>query len=86
MSLLKPIMSKWLFRDMFLDRADMWRLARSLRDKTIYVGKRVIFAGSIRNTIKSIYVHSSLSGHDTFEKCNVGLGEFPNSSNFSIGK
>ena len=50
------------FRDMFLDRADMWRLARSLRDKTIYVGKRVIFAGSIRNTIKSIYVHSSTSG------------------------
>ena len=50
------------FKDMFLDRADMWRLARSLRDKTIYVGKRVIFAGSIRNTIKSIYVHSSTSG------------------------
>src|SRR5271154_1584591 len=50
------------FKDMFLDRADMWRLARSLRDKTIYVGKRVIFAGSIRNTIKGIYVHSSTSG------------------------
>src|SRR5947207_863608 len=51
------------FRDMFLDRADMWRLARSLRDETIYVGKKVVFAGSIRNTIKSIYVHSSLGGH-----------------------
>ena len=51
------------FRDTFLDRADMWRLARSLRDKTIYVGKKVIFAGSIRNTIKSIYVHSSLGVH-----------------------
>ena len=41
----------------------MWRLARSLRDKTIYVGKRIMFAGSIRNTVKSIYVRSSLSGH-----------------------
>jgi DEP domain-containing protein 5 len=51
------------FKDMFLDRADMWRLARSLRGKTIYVGKRVMFAGSIRNTVKSIYVHSSLTGH-----------------------
>ena len=48
---------------MFLDRADMWRLARSLRDKTVYVGKRIVFAGSIRNTIKSIYVHSSIPGH-----------------------
>lgn len=47
------------FRDMFLDRADMWRLARSLRDKPVYIGKRIVFAGSIRNTVKSIYVHPS---------------------------
>src|SRR3981189_2748242 len=49
------------FKDLFLDRADMWRLAQSLRDKTIYVGKRIVFAGSIRATVKSIYVHSSIS-------------------------
>jgi DEP domain-containing protein 5 len=47
------------FKDIYLDRADMWRLARSLRDTTIYVGKRITYSGSIRTTVKSIYVHSS---------------------------
>src|SRR5579859_1252369 len=46
------------FKDLFLDRADMWRVARSLNDTTIYVGKRIVFAGSIRATIKSIYIRS----------------------------
>lgn len=47
------------FKDLYLDRADMWRLARSLRDTTIYVGKRITYAGTIRTTVKSIYVHSA---------------------------
>src|ERR1700738_3841397 len=46
------------FKDLYLDRADMWRLGRSLRDKTVYVGKRITYCGSIRATIKSIYIRS----------------------------
>ena len=46
-----------VFKDMYLDRADMWRLARSLRGETIYVGKRVAH-GAVRNTLRNIYVKS----------------------------
>lgn len=46
-----------VFKDMYLDRADMWRLARSLRDQTIYAGKRVAH-GAVRNAVRNIYVKS----------------------------
>ena len=47
------------FRDTYLARSDMWRLiGQELSGKTIYIGQRITFLGSIRLTIKAIHVDS----------------------------
>src|SRR5579862_6735417 len=45
------------FKDLYLSRSDMWRLAISeLSDKTIYKGQKMLFLGTIKALIKNIYV------------------------------
>ncbi|KAI9765893.1 MAG: vacuolar membrane-associated protein iml1 [Geoglossum simile] len=45
------------FKDLYLSRSDMWRLAISeLSDKTIYRGQKFLFLGTIKALIKNIYV------------------------------
>lgn len=46
------------FRDQYLARADMWRMAISeLVGKTVYKGQKILFLGTIRASIKNIYVN-----------------------------
>ncbi|EEH22600.1 hypothetical protein PABG_04811 [Paracoccidioides brasiliensis Pb03] len=55
-----------IFRDQFSVRADMWRLTMSeLADKPLYKGQKIVFMGSIKVTIKSIYIGGKkvLSGY-----------------------
>ncbi|PGG96893.1 hypothetical protein AJ79_09417 [Helicocarpus griseus UAMH5409] len=55
-----------LFRDQFLVRSDMWRLAMSeLVEKPIYKGQKIVFMGTIKATVKSIYIDGkkALSGY-----------------------
>ncbi|PGH19528.1 hypothetical protein AJ80_03863 [Polytolypa hystricis UAMH7299] len=55
-----------IFRDQYLVRADMWRLAMSeLVNKPLYKGQKIIFMGNIKATIKSIYVNGrkTLAGY-----------------------
>lgn len=54
------------FRDQYLVRSDMWRLVMSeLVDKTIYKGQKILFMGSIKATIKNIFIRGKkvLSGY-----------------------
>jgi hypothetical protein len=54
------------FRDQYLVRSDMWRLVTSeLVDKTIYKGQKILFMGSIKATIKHIFIRGKkvLSGY-----------------------
>lgn len=54
------------FRDQYLLRADMWRLVISeLVDKTIYKGQKILFMGTIRATVKNIFIRGKkvLSGY-----------------------
>lgn len=45
------------FRDMYLSRADMWRLAvAELADKTVYKGQAIYFMGSIKATVTTVFV------------------------------
>ncbi|PTU20084.1 hypothetical protein P175DRAFT_0502232 [Aspergillus ochraceoroseus IBT 24754] len=45
------------FRDQFLVRSDMWRLVMSeLADKIIYKGQKIVFMGSIKATVKNIFI------------------------------
>ncbi|KMU80760.1 vacuolar membrane protein [Coccidioides immitis RMSCC 3703] len=46
-----------IFRDQFLLRSDMWRLTMSeLVDRPIYKGQKILFMGSIKATVKSVYI------------------------------
>ncbi|RMZ79129.1 hypothetical protein DV738_g3422, partial [Chaetothyriales sp. CBS 135597] len=48
---------EFTFRDTYLARSDIWRLAgQELAGKTVYVGQRITFLGSIKLVIKSIHV------------------------------
>ncbi|KAH8696113.1 Dishevelled, Egl-10, and Pleckstrin domain protein [Talaromyces proteolyticus] len=54
------------FRDQYLVRADMWRLVTSeLVNKTIYKGQKILFMGSVRATVKNIFIggKKALSGY-----------------------
>ncbi|BDD55773.1 vacuolar membrane-associated protein iml1 [Monascus purpureus] len=54
------------FRDQFLVRSDMWRLVTSeLVDKIVYKGQKILFMGSIRATVKNIFIRGKkvLSGY-----------------------
>ncbi|MCJ1356657.1 MAG: vacuolar membrane-associated protein iml1 [Icmadophila ericetorum] len=45
------------FRDAYLTRADMWRLVISeLAGKSMYKGQRILFMGTIKAQVKTIYV------------------------------
>ncbi|KAF2031492.1 hypothetical protein EK21DRAFT_99659 [Setomelanomma holmii] len=47
-----------VFRDEYLTRADMWRMAISeLSKRTVYKGQKLLFMGTIKATIKHIYIH-----------------------------
>ncbi|KAF7595121.1 vacuolar membrane-associated protein iml1 [Aspergillus hancockii] len=53
------------FRDQYMVRSDMWRLVMSeLADKIIYKGQKIIFMGSIKATVKNIFIRGKkvLSG------------------------
>ena len=46
-----------IFRDEYLSRSDMWGLVRSeLAEKTVYKGQKILFLGTIKATVKTIYV------------------------------
>ncbi|EED21983.1 Dishevelled, Egl-10, and Pleckstrin domain protein [Talaromyces stipitatus ATCC 10500] len=54
------------FRDQYLVRADMWRLVTSeLVNKTVYKGQKIVFMGTIRATVKNIFIGGKkvLSGY-----------------------
>lgn len=59
------------FKDMYLSRADMWRLAVSdLTDRTVYKGQVVFFMGTIKATVTTVFVEgrkvqSAFFGHNT---------------------
>lgn len=59
------------FRDMYLSRADMWRLAAAdLSDKTVYKGQVLYFLGTIKATVTAVYVdghkvQSAFFSHNT---------------------
>ncbi|KAI2635157.1 hypothetical protein GGS21DRAFT_96624 [Xylaria nigripes] len=45
------------FKDMYLSRSDMWRLAVSdLADRTVYKGQVVYFLGTIKATVATVFV------------------------------
>ncbi|KAF3483059.1 vacuolar membrane-associated protein [Arthroderma uncinatum] len=45
-----------VFRDQFLLRSDMWRLAMSeLLDRPLYKGQKIVFMNSVKATVKSIF-------------------------------
>ncbi|KAL4806409.1 vacuolar membrane-associated protein iml1 [Aspergillus unguis] len=53
------------FRDQFLVRSDMWRLVMSeLAGKIVYKGQKIVFMGSIKATVKNIFIRGKkvLSG------------------------
>ncbi|THC99550.1 hypothetical protein EYZ11_001010 [Aspergillus tanneri] len=54
------------FRDQFMVRSDMWRLVMSeLAEKIVYKGQKIVFMGSIKATVKSIFIRGKkvLSGY-----------------------
>ncbi|KAJ5701801.1 Winged helix-turn-helix transcription repressor DNA-binding [Penicillium malachiteum] len=54
------------FRDQYMVRSDMWRFVMSeLVDKIIYKGQKIMFMGSIKATIKNIFIREKkvLSGY-----------------------
>ncbi|KAK0641598.1 hypothetical protein B0T16DRAFT_431340 [Cercophora newfieldiana] len=59
------------FKDQYLSRADMWRLAvKELSERTVYKGQFVLFLGTIRAQVTSVYVdgrkvQSAFFGRDT---------------------
>ncbi|KAI2469981.1 vacuolar membrane-associated protein IML1 [Annulohypoxylon bovei var. microspora] len=45
------------FKDMYMSRADMWRLAvADLADRTVYKGQVVYFLGAIKATVSTVFV------------------------------
>ncbi|EPS31986.1 hypothetical protein PDE_06945 [Penicillium oxalicum 114-2] len=54
------------FRDQYMVRSDMWRLVESeLVDKIVYKGQKIMFMGSIKATVKNIFIREKkvLSGY-----------------------
>lgn len=53
------------FRDQYMVRSDMWRLVMSeLAEKIVYKGQKIVFMGSIKATVKNIFIQGkkALSG------------------------
>ncbi|MCJ1460195.1 GATOR complex protein depdc5 [Mycoblastus sanguinarius] len=58
-----------VFRDQYLARADMWRLIISeLVDTCIYRGQRIVFLGSIKAVVKTIFVRGRKVQSAFFQK------------------
>ncbi|KAK7750796.1 vacuolar membrane-associated protein iml1 [Diatrype stigma] len=59
------------FKDMYLSRSDMWRIAvDDLADRTVYKGQVVYSLGTIKATVSTVFVegrkvHSAFFGRDT---------------------
>ncbi|KAL5441271.1 hypothetical protein PMIN07_004318 [Paraphaeosphaeria minitans] len=54
------------FRDEYLARADMWRMSiAELSNRTVYRGQKLLFMGTIKATVKNIYINgqSTHSGY-----------------------
>ncbi|KAF2816176.1 uncharacterized protein BDZ99DRAFT_494049 [Mytilinidion resinicola] len=54
------------FKDEYLARADMWRMAISeLSHKTVYKGQKLLFMGTIKATVKNVFINgqSTHSGY-----------------------
>ena len=54
------------FRDEYLSRGDMWRLATSeLSERTVYKDQKILFLNTIKATVKNVYINgrSKLSGY-----------------------
>ncbi|CAD6888971.1 unnamed protein product [Tilletia laevis] len=45
------------FRDQYVGRAEMWRLAMSLEDRCLYVGQKINFAGIVRATVTRLWIN-----------------------------
>jgi len=59
------------FKDMYLSRADMWRLAvNDLAERTVYKGQVIYFMGTIKAVVSTVFVdgrkvHSAFFGKET---------------------
>ncbi|KAF1972171.1 hypothetical protein BU23DRAFT_508928 [Bimuria novae-zelandiae CBS 107.79] len=54
------------FRDEYLARADMWRMSiAELSNRTVYRGQKLLFMGTIKATVKNVYINgqSTHSGY-----------------------
>lgn len=54
------------FRDEYLARADMWRMSiAKLSNRTVYRGQKLLFMGTIKATVKNVYINgqSTHSGY-----------------------
>ena len=54
------------FRDEYLSRGDMWRLATSeLSERTVYKDQKILFLNTIKATVKNVWINgrSKLSGY-----------------------
>ncbi|KAK4651539.1 vacuolar membrane-associated protein iml1 [Podospora pseudocomata] len=59
------------FKDQYLSRADMWRMAVGmLSERTVYKGQMILFMGTVKAQVTAVYVdgrqiHSAFFGRDT---------------------
>ncbi|KAK4179206.1 putative vacuolar membrane-associated protein IML1 [Triangularia setosa] len=59
------------FKDQYLSRADMWRMAVGmLSERTVYKGQMILFMGTVKAQVTTVYVdgrqvHSAFFGRDT---------------------
>ena len=60
------------FRDAYLSRSDMWKFtSQELVGKTVYLGQKVSFLGSLKATIKKIHVQNQHSQSAFFDASTV---------------
>ncbi|KAL9940789.1 hypothetical protein V8E36_000277 [Tilletia maclaganii] len=45
------------FREQYVGRAEMWRLAMSLEDRCLYVGQKISFAGIVKATVTRLWIN-----------------------------
>ncbi|GAN09146.1 conserved hypothetical protein [Mucor ambiguus] len=45
------------FKEQYLGRSDMWRLQQNLKGTCVYHEKKILFAGSIKATVKRLFAH-----------------------------
>ncbi|KAI8979791.1 hypothetical protein BDF20DRAFT_913299 [Mycotypha africana] len=47
------------FKEQYLGRSDMWRLQQNLKGTCVYLEKKILFAGSIKATVKRLFSQDS---------------------------